>query len=140
MEAKAAKQTQFILFGAFVALVILLGVLMGARPVSVRSDPSASTLIIGLAAAATVGAIAFALVKMRFVGAIGEPPKLPSIQAFQTDLVMALAIGELPTLLGIFMGRPLGLSPWPFVAASLVAFAVTGSRLTTYWRLRDEGL
>jgi hypothetical protein len=122
--ASPQKKTWMILTYAFMMSIGLycgLVLMLNAQPLSTPPDasvlPVAHTICYTFAAVGLLGSLYWSQVKMR---ATTAPPR------FQTDMVLALALAELPTISGLllfFLSRKTT-EFWPFAIASLLIMAL----------------
>ena len=56
-----------------------------------------------------------------------------SVAKFQQNMVATLAMGELCSLMGIFLGVPAGLSALPFLVLNYVVIVCVFLRMSTFW-------
>jgi hypothetical protein len=56
-----------------------------------------------------------------------------SVAKFQQNMVATLAMGEMCSLMGIFLGIPAGLSALPFLVLNYVVLVCVFLRMSTFW-------
>jgi hypothetical protein len=123
---QSPKMVQYMLLLSFATLPILLLVFIASQ---YKGEPNGNTMVPVLVSAVSFcGALYWLLNRL-------DTNQSPS--EFQTNMLIALAFGELCTLMGIFLGQPSGLSPYPFVGANFVVVFLAFARLNAYWSSRS---
>ena len=114
------KLTSLLLIGAYAMLVLLLGFVGTTMPSrSAQGGGIPGEALIAIAAVSAVACVAVCLTRLRMRGQVGEVPVPPPPTQFQTNMLIALAFAELPTLLGFVGHLQGGASMLPFAAVSL---------------------
>jgi len=117
----ATKPVQYLLLFAFAVQPILL--LIFVAP-GIRSSGGTSLLPIALAIASGSAALFWLLNRM-------DPDQ--TVAKIQTNLLIALAFAEIPSLMGIFLAAPAGVSPIPFVVGTILLDFFALMRINAYW-------
>jgi hypothetical protein len=110
---------------AFAMMPILLIVFVA--PNTGNQSAGSATLPIVVSALAVAGAGYWLMNRM-------DPDQTPS--QFQTNMLIALAFGELSTLMGVFIAAPAGMSPYPFAGANYLVIVLTALKTMGYWNSR----
>jgi hypothetical protein len=119
------KLVQYLLLFAFAAQPVLLFVFV---PPNGRTSGGPSWLPIVLGALSGAASLYWLTNRM-------DPDQSPA--NFQTNLLIALAFAEIPSLMGIFLAWPAGLSPLPFIAGTILLDFFALLRLNSYWSAKS---
>ncbi|AIE86410.1 hypothetical protein [Fimbriimonas ginsengisoli] len=124
MAANSAKQTTFMIFGAFATLIGLLLVFIPPMPQPL------SPVSVGIASLGAILCVYWSLYR------ILPADRTPTVGEFQTNFLVALAGAELVTLSGVFIGSaPRGPLPFALVTWALM-FGLVLPKMIAFWRRR----
>jgi len=122
---QSPKTIQYMMLLSFATLPILLIVFI-ALPY--KGEATGDTMVPILVSAGSFAAAMYWLLNRM------DLDQTPA--QFQTNMLIALALGELCSLMGIFLGLPAGLSPYYFVGANFLVIVFALIRLNSYWAQR----
>ncbi|HEY0868622.1 MAG TPA: hypothetical protein VGE01_14655 [Fimbriimonas sp.] len=139
MNPSAQKQTQFLIFGSFVTFVVLLTAVGSTLGTRANPQSAVQAMAHGIALIAAAACVLWATYRLNLRREVGGTPELPEPARFQADLLVALALGELPTLVGfVFASSGAVAKMLSFLLISLGCFGFILPKLLEYWRLRDR--
>lgn len=137
LSPKALKTTQLALVGAFAFLPVLLFFVSGSPSSPPAGDTTQATLFVAISVAAWLAGLAVCLRRLAVRGEVDGTAQLPPPQLFQTNMLIALALFELPSLLGFV----LAIAGKPAVRIPLMGATLVGDLLFVlpavlrYWSL-----
>jgi hypothetical protein len=139
MKPSEAKLRSFIVLGSFVMIVCMLAIVSGLPRREPAPSPDKGTLFMGIAAACVVACVVWTWIKVWPRAEVGETPTPAPLQKFLSSFIVALALAEVPSILGFTMAPALDELRYAFFAASLACMLfLLLPALLRYWSIADS--